>query len=369
MLVMLLALNQKSEKSNLNFRYIHLVTRQTAALLNEHGITKELTVNLKREYKIEALSFLNSRTRQFTQPIQSDQPSHSRQAQPTPSTHRTRRASVAGTNLYMIGDHIGETGYDHLQKIPRPNRVQIDTSAPSTSTAATQSFSIKVGKSSIADNNYKIASPVATVASSASVEPDIMAACSSGAMVSFATLARENDGSNQGSSIENIENIVVSHALNFEQIQCLPDDEIVDADSLFGDLLSDEEDDGLGIFEFDDLDYIGLQDLFIEERESSSTNIPNEEVQANPTSSGGIDSLENLVIEQRESSSTNISNDEPQANASGNVDDNNSGKPRKGLLNDYDPFKRMPPSSIPFHARGRRRSMSAYNPGLPSILE
>lgn len=96
-------------------------------MLAQHGINRELTVRLDRNFVIDSLSILNN-------PQQSQQT-----VAPNPSnpTHG-RRASVAGSNLYSVNSRIVETGYDFLGRIPRSNRVMIGeaTTTDSGSTTA-----------------------------------------------------------------------------------------------------------------------------------------------------------------------------------------------------------------------------------------
>lgn len=101
------------------------MTRQTAKLLKENGITRELTVKLDRNFKVEALKQFNTDQRQHNE---------------IPN----RRASVAGTNVYRIGNEIRETGFDYLGRVRRPSRVQINPSSEAQIQNQRNNFSINV---------------------------------------------------------------------------------------------------------------------------------------------------------------------------------------------------------------------------------
>lgn len=58
---------------------------------------------------------------------------------------RARRASIASTSLFAIGNNIREAGFDHFLKIPRSNQVQ--TSAISSAQPGQHSFAINEGAS------------------------------------------------------------------------------------------------------------------------------------------------------------------------------------------------------------------------------
>lgn len=84
------------------------VTRKTAKLLEKNGINREIVVELSRNCQLEALSYFQKQQRTTASPGFPARP--------------TRRASVAGTNLFHVGNAIRETGFDYLLKI-RTNRI------------------------------------------------------------------------------------------------------------------------------------------------------------------------------------------------------------------------------------------------------
>lgn len=75
-------------------------------MLRENGIQQELVVELERNIRAEAMVRLTY------------QPPNTRAVQ-------RRRASVASTSLFGIGNSIREAGFDHFQKIPRSNQVTL----------------------------------------------------------------------------------------------------------------------------------------------------------------------------------------------------------------------------------------------------
>lgn len=171
------------------------VTRRTAETLREHGITKELSIELERNFKIEALSFLNH-----------GRCGQSAQAQPqTEQTRPTRRASVAGTNVFVVGSQIRETGFDYLHRIPRSQNVQIDrlnATHSTATTATTTNFSLKIGKRGNHPNSPTNIAPLpdstdpnhASDNMMKSADSAILGASQIHLMESFDSLARGNDG-------------------------------------------------------------------------------------------------------------------------------------------------------------------------------
>lgn len=245
------------------FSFLFSVTRQTSQLLEENGITKELKVMLDRNFKIEALSFLN-------------------RAQPQPQTLQTRRASVAGTKVFVVDGRIRETGFDYLERLRRDNHVQISQPGQSTP-AATQNFSMVLAKPTdratniTSENGTPRTPPHAASAASVVGNGDLhnnttptaaLAACSIDPIIGASVINSMDSFQSLARSVPQIDgNFILSHSLNFERVQIIPDDEVVDEDSLFGDL-SDVSDDVDGLIKelepFDDsqlIDLIGNLDL------------------------------------------------------------------------------------------------------------
>lgn len=136
----------KRHKPSINLTLIlfkTIVTRQTSELLAEHGIKRELSVQIKRNFVIDSLAYLNK-------PTQPTQPTSIRSNPSNPVRgRRARRArSVAGTNLYDVGNTITETGFDFLGRVPRSNRVNIgQQTTPTFATIAMAENSLNVGAS------------------------------------------------------------------------------------------------------------------------------------------------------------------------------------------------------------------------------
>lgn len=86
------------------------VTRQMSKLLAKHGITKDLSVNMRRCAQADAMAVLN----RFENERQNGR-----------GAQQNRRTSIAGTNVYQIGNRIQEYGFDFLPRIPRSNAVNV----------------------------------------------------------------------------------------------------------------------------------------------------------------------------------------------------------------------------------------------------
>lgn len=152
-------------------------------------------MKLERNYKVEALAYLNSQ----------------------PSRPLARRASVAGGNLFSVNNKIQETGSDHLPKIQRSKQVCIDatdSTATSAATAAT-TFSIRVASTD---------SSVPAVPSPTNVLQNDETNMAN--MLSFATIAESAAQDSRNNEIgqidtstpafQSFQRIHLSHALNFE---------------------------------------------------------------------------------------------------------------------------------------------------------
>lgn len=101
--------------------------------MKKHGIERELVVKMERNFMADSLSYLTNQ--------QMNQPSHA-------SQRLQRRASVASTSLFAIGNSIREAGYDYFGKIPRSNHVQMATSS---STTQPSGFGLNEGASTSSD--------------------------------------------------------------------------------------------------------------------------------------------------------------------------------------------------------------------------
>lgn len=271
-----------------------------AEVLREHGITKELSIKLDRNFKVEALCFLNR-----------GRSGQSAQAQP--QTKQTRRASVAGTNVFVIGGLIRETGFDYLDRIPRSNNVQIGQSDSTYSTAATNNFSLKIGNRPTCPTDELpltgLTDPTdptdpcdacdASGNTMKSAESAIMGASVIHSMESFHSLARRNDG--ETGETQHAQSIHLSYRLNFESDAFVPSDESVKAHSLFGDAYdADSSLDGAREVDiYDDVDDLGLNRLFIEPSDLNS----------NEETNNGADMESSRLFDEMGSSGSSDSND------------------------------------------------------------
>lgn len=234
-------------------------------MLREHGITKELSVNLNRDFKVEALSFLNSGR-------------SSQSAQVQRQIKQTRRASVAGSNVFVVEGLIRETGFDHLNRIPRSKNVQI---GQSDSTATTNNFSLRIGNRGnrptcptdelpLTDPTDSTAATVESGNTMKSAESAIMGAREIDSMESFHSLARRNYC--ETGETQHAQSIHLNYRSNCESDAFEPSNESVNANSLFEN--SDDADSSLDeareVDIFDDVDDLGLNGLFIESSESIS---------------------------------------------------------------------------------------------------
>lgn len=102
---------------NLNLWFFLIVTRKMARILKDNKITREVTIRLDRNFRIESIAYLNN---------------------PPVSVPR-RRVTISGTNLYAVNQKICETGFDHLRKIPRSNVVNVGASTSGVNVGASTS--------------------------------------------------------------------------------------------------------------------------------------------------------------------------------------------------------------------------------------
>lgn len=139
------------------------MTRSTQALWNLHKI-KDCYVRLDRSMQAECLNWLNqtngtnkNSNHQFNQcnepnatNEQNDRPVGQTQMKQTQKpallAHRTgRRASIASTSMFAIGNEVVEAGFDHFRRIPISQQVHLaipdnsyktdaNTESPKTST-------------------------------------------------------------------------------------------------------------------------------------------------------------------------------------------------------------------------------------------
>lgn len=129
------------------------MTRQTEALLQQHQITRELHVRLDRSIMTDVMSHL------VHQPPNA--PANSAQrAQRAQSAQPIRRASIASTNLFLVGNEMRETGFDYFERIPRSNIVNLGTSTGSMIAAATVGTDVVEKNTSSNNNNNETAAPV-----------------------------------------------------------------------------------------------------------------------------------------------------------------------------------------------------------------
>lgn len=108
------------------------VTRNKAQLFEDFGIKNDLIIHLERDHKTESLLYLNANCGNDV-------------AQPVQSARATRRASIAGANLYRVGNTFRETGSDFLERIRFNRQVQVGPKS-TTAAAAPSRFTIKIRK-------------------------------------------------------------------------------------------------------------------------------------------------------------------------------------------------------------------------------
>lgn len=100
--------------------------------MKKHGIKRELVVKMERNFIADSLSYLTNQTTSIQSSKGTKQP--------------PRRASVASTSLFAMGDRIREAGYDFFGRIPRSNEVQLSATSSSSATSST-TFGINEGAS------------------------------------------------------------------------------------------------------------------------------------------------------------------------------------------------------------------------------
>lgn len=99
--------------------------------MEQHQIGREVFVRLDRCIQADVLNHLAHQPPNAPNPPNTANPNTPNAPTVTnnlsPSVHQ-RRASVAATNLFLVGRGVRETGFDYLQRIPRNNTVNLGAS-------------------------------------------------------------------------------------------------------------------------------------------------------------------------------------------------------------------------------------------------
>lgn len=158
------------KKNYINFT----VTRSYQRLLDSMQV-RDCFVGLERNIQAETLSWLNMTESTRTTVNEASCANNAsnisdistqQENQQNTASRSNRRASVASTNLFVVGNNVQDMGFDYLQKIPRSNRVNFGHVTSGTDVIATASTSAVPNP---VDNEIEVTS--AMVPKNATVEP------------------------------------------------------------------------------------------------------------------------------------------------------------------------------------------------------